>query len=95
MPKQSNHRYSGDGAKGACYVDIEYLREGVAHLEVGWSCVVVYNQDIPVSWLAEVIEIASSHEGGVEGFLSEHGKGGSDNGDNDSYALWVDPPGSF
>ncbi len=81
------NRYAGEGAKGGCFVEIEPAgKEGVAHLDVGWSCVIVHQGEIPVSWLAEVIAIATSHKGGVAGFLEEHRYGG------DSYALMCDPP---
>lgn len=81
--------YHGYGARGGCYVEIEPgYREGLAILNVGWSCVVVHNKVIPVSWLAEVIAIATAHEGGIAGFLKEH-----QFRDGESYALTVDPEG--
>jgi hypothetical protein len=87
MPKhQCANRFQGEGAKGACLVEIEPgASEGMAHLVVGWSCVYVHQQDIPISWLSEIIAIASGHQGGISGFLAEHKCGGG-------YALVVDPP---
>lgn len=76
-----------DGARGGCYFEIEPSeKEGMAQLNVGWSYVVVHRDEIPVSWLSEVIAIATGHKGGIAGFLAEHRYGG------DSYALMCDPP---
>lgn len=80
------NRFQGDGARGGCFVEIEATeREGIANLQVGWSCVVVHRQDIPISWLSEIIAIATAHKGGVAGYLAEQRHGG------DSYALQCDP----
>ena len=79
--------YYGEGANGGCYFDIsqdDRERDGIADLRVGWSCVGVHNGDIPVTWLAEIIAIATGWKGGVPGFLREF------NGD-ESYALMCDP----
>lgn len=82
------NRYHGEGAKGGCYVEVEGAGiEGYAQLDVGWSCVVVHQGAIPVSWLSEVIAIATGHNGGIPGFLAEHRYGGGQ-----SYALMCDPP---
>lgn len=79
-----NH-FNGEGARGGCYVSIYGTdREGVANLAVGWSCVTVHHGDIPVSWIAEIVAVASGHEGGIAGFLDEHNYGGG-------YALQCDP----
>jgi hypothetical protein len=80
-------RYAGDGAKGGCYFEIEPSEKPEhAHLDVGHSCVVVHRGEIPVTWLAELVAIATSHKGGIAGFLAEHATalGGS-------YALECDP----
>lgn len=79
------NEYCAEGARGGCYFEISGPREGEAHLEVGWSCVRVYNGAIPVTWLSEVIAIATAHEGGIAGFLRAHDYGGG------SYALMCDP----
>lgn len=82
------NRFAGEEAKGGRYVEIDAPfsdREGFAHLNVGWSCVVVHDKEIPISWISEVIAIATGHEGGIEGFLRANRYGG------DSYALMVDP----
>jgi hypothetical protein len=80
--------FHGDGARGACYFEIETGdREGVVNLGVGWSCVRVHDGAIPVSWLAELIAIATAHNGGIAGFLKEQKYGGSEH----SYALECDP----
>lgn len=82
--------YHGEGARGGCYVEIGAGKTpDHAQLDVGWSCVVVHQTEIPVSWLAELVAIATAHSDGIAGFLKEHGCGGPDDG---SYALWVDPP---
>ena len=84
-----NH-YLGEGARGGCYFEIrETNKEGFAQLDVGWSCVVVYREEIPITWLAELVAIASGHKGGIAGFLAEQRYGG------DSYALMCDPPSPF
>lgn len=83
--------YHDEGARGGVYVRIEATNhEGVAHLDVGWSCVVVHNKFIPVTWLAEIIAIATGHQGGIEGFLKANGIGGDDDS-HGSYALMCDP----
>lgn len=84
---KSENRYAGEGARGGCYFDIDYVSEGVANLRVGWSCVVVHQEDIPVSWLSELVAIATAHKDGIAGFLKEHENkiGG------ESYALMCDP----
>lgn len=80
------NRYAGDGAKGGCFFEIETTeKEGVAQLDVGWSCVIVHRGEVPVTWLAELIAIATAHEGGIAGFLKEHDYGAP------SYALMCDP----
>lgn len=86
---QCPNRYAGDDAKGGCFFEIERgEKEGTARLDVGWSCVVVHRDEIPVSWLSEVLAIATGHKGGIAGFLAENRYGG------DSYALMCDPPKS-
>lgn len=89
MPRKGHqcpNRYHGSGARGACYFEIDASdKEEIARLNVGWSCVVVHQRDIPVSWLAEVIAIATAHQGGIAGFLAEHQYSG------ESYALMCDP----
>lgn len=89
MPKhQCANRYIGEGARGGCYFEIRGsdLPEH-AELDVGWSCVVVHRGAIPVTWLSEIIAIATNHEGGIPGFLRAHNHetGGY------SYALMCDP----
>ena len=77
--------YFGEGANGGCYFEIEPAhKEGHANLRVGWSCVGVHNGDIPVTWLSEVIAIATEHKGGIAGFLRDHYG-------EESYALMCDP----
>jgi len=79
------NRYAGDGARGACYFEVEAgEKEGFARLGVGWSCVVVHDNEIPVTWLSEVIAIATGHPGGIAQFLTDHNYGGG-------YALMCDP----
>jgi hypothetical protein len=89
MPRhQCRNAYHGEGARGGCFVEIEATdREGIAYLHAGWSCVIVHQREIPVSWLSEIIAIATAHKGGVAGFLREH----SYPDDGGSYALMVDP----
>lgn len=83
---QCPNRYHREGARGGCFFEIEAAdKDGIAQLDVGWSCVIVHQREIPVTWLAEIIAIATAHEGGVEGFLREHDYGGP------SYALMCDP----
>jgi hypothetical protein len=79
------NRYAGEGARGGCYFEIDPGRKKeTANLRVGWSCVVVHDGDIPVSWLSEIIAIATAHKGGIAGFLEHHNYGGG-------YALQCDP----
>lgn len=90
--------FHSEGARGGCFFIISEAEEKdscgdpVARIEVGWSCVIVAgnlgrNSVVPISWLSELIAIATSHEGGIVGFLQEHRYGGSE-----SYALSCDPP---
>lgn len=80
------NRYAGEGARGGCYFEVEPGEsEGMAQLNVGWSCVVVHRKDIPVTWLSELVAIATGHKSGIAGFLAEHNYGGG-------YALQCDPP---
>lgn len=77
--------FAAEGARGGCYFEIDAdKRDGPANLRVGWSCVVVHDGEIPVTWLSEVIAIATAHEGGIAGFLKHHNYGGG-------YALQCDP----
>ncbi len=71
---QCPNRFHGEGARGGCYFEIEPSEhgEGFADLRVGWSCVTVHDGKIPVTWLSEIIAIATGHKGGVAGFLTEH-----------------------
>jgi hypothetical protein len=79
------NKFYAEGARGGCYFEIDASdKEGFAHLNVGWSCVVVHDKEIPITWLAEIIAIATGHGGGIEGFLKHHNYGGG-------YALQVDP----
>lgn len=79
------NRYAGEGARGGCYFEIEPSdKEGVAVLGAGWSCVVVHRGEIPVTWLAELVAIATGHPGGIAQFLADHNYGGG-------YALICDP----
>lgn len=89
MPKhQCANRFLGEGARGGCYFEISDsdLPEH-AELEVGWSCVVVHLGAVPITWLSEILAIATNYEGGIPGFLLAH------NGDtaSESYALRCDP----
>jgi len=78
--------YHGEGARGACFFEISASdREGFAALDVGWSCVIVQRGEIPISWLSELVAIATGHKGGIAGFLAEQKYSG------ESYALMVDP----
>lgn len=61
--------------------------EGMAYLDVGHSCVIVHDGEIPISWISELIAIATLHKDGIAGFLNEHGLAG-----DPSYALMCDPP---
>lgn len=79
--------YHGQGARGGCYVELsESNSSEEARLDVGWSCVVVHQKSIPISWLAELVAIATAHKGGIVGFLREHDYG------SPSYALMCNPP---
>ena len=92
MPKHKcRNNYHDEGAKGGCYFHItDTDKEGIAHLDVGHSCVVVHNKFIPVTWLAELVAIATMDPEGIEGFLKKHGVAGDDDSHN-SYALMCDP----
>lgn len=80
------NQFAGEGARGGCFFEIcDGDREGIANLEVGWSCVAVHGGEIPITWLSEIIAIATAHQGGIEGFLKHHNYGGG-------YALECDPP---
>ena len=80
------NRFDGEGANGGCYFEIERSnKEDIAILNVGWSNVVVYNGEIPVTWLSELVAIATAHVGGIDGFLKEHDYG------QPSYALMCNP----
>jgi hypothetical protein len=81
---QCPNRYAGEGARGGCFFEIDHAGADTADLRVGWSCVIVHSGPIPVTWLSEIIAIATSHKGGVKGFLEEHNYGGG-------YALQCDP----
>lgn len=88
MAKKINriNAYFGEGGNGGCFFQIaDGDKPQHVLLRVGWSCVIVHDDDkeIPVTWLAEVISIATSHKGGIVGFLEEH---------NQEYALVCDPP---
>lgn len=79
------NRFSGEGARGGCFIEIgPGEKEGSARLTAGWSCVIVHDKDIPVTWLSEIIAVATGHKGGISGFLAEHNYGGG-------YALECDP----
>jgi hypothetical protein len=84
--KKRENRFAGEGANGGCFFEINSEREGVAHLTVGWSCVIVHDAEIPVTWLSEIMAIATGHSGGIAGFLREH-EGAIGGG----YALMCDP----
>ena len=78
--------FHGEGARGACYIRITATEnEGAAHVDVGHSCVGVHDGPMPISWLSELVAIATAHDGGVAGFLKANANG-------DSYALACDPP---
>ena len=82
-----DNRFGGDGARGGSFFEIESpsYEHGTATLRVGHSCVIVHDREIPITWLAELIAIATEHKGGMAGFLREH------NWSGDSYALMCDP----
>ncbi|HEV2155431.1 hypothetical protein [Bradyrhizobium sp.] len=80
------NRFAGEGARGGCFIDIEPTeRDEIVRLRVGWSCVIVHDGEVPVTWLAELIAIATGHKDKMAGFLAEHNYGGG-------YALMCDPP---
>ena len=84
-----DNRMYAEGTKGGCFIEIEAspeeARKGMLSLEVGWSCVVVHRGQIPATWLAEIIAIATAHPGGIGGFLKDHDYG------NPSFALQCNP----
>lgn len=81
------NRFGGDGARGGSFFEIESPNHehGTAHLKVGHSCVIVHDREIPITWLAEIVTIATEHKDGIVGFLREH------NWSGESYALMCDP----
>lgn len=80
------NRYAGEGARGGCFFEVEPSETPeMAMLRVGWSCVIVHDKEIPVTWLSELLAIATGHKGGIAGFLDEQRYGG------ESYALMCDP----
>jgi hypothetical protein len=81
------NRFGGDGARGGSFFEIDSpnYEHGKANLRVGHSCVIVHDAEIPITWLAELVAIATEHKDGIKGFLAEHSWGG------DSYALMCDP----
>ena len=85
IAKAKTNQFYAEGANGGCYFRIEELKNKLIHMDVGWSCVVVHDDSIPISWLSELIAIATSHEGGIGGFLASYQYSGS------SYALMCDP----
>ncbi len=87
-PHVCRNAYHGEGARGGCYVEIAASDDKPehVHLAVGWSCVRVHDAEIPVTWLAELIAIATEHKDGIAGFLRAHDYG------SPSYALMCDPP---
>lgn len=85
---QGKNEFVGEGANGGCFVDIQPgSRDGFAMLRVGWSCVIVHDAEVPVTWIAELIAIGTGHPEKLAGFLREHNYGGG-------YALACDPPES-
>lgn len=86
----TSNQYMGQGANGGCIFEIEGTDEsGEADLTVGWSSVIVHRGPIPVTWLAELIAIASGHPEGIAGFLKQHDYG------QPSYALMCDPAPAY
>ncbi len=86
MKHKCENRFRGEGARGGCYFEIEQgSKDDTAILDVGHSCVIVHNREIPVTWLSELVAIANAHNGGIGGFLKEHDYG------KPSYALMCDP----
>ena len=79
------NRFAGEGADGGCFFEIEPgAKPQTASLKVGYSCVIVHDKDIPITWLAALVAIARDHVGGIPGFLAQHdGETG--------YALMCDP----
>ncbi|MEV4606166.1 hypothetical protein MRBLMR1_001106 [Neorhizobium sp. LMR1-1-1.1] len=82
-----NNRFGGEGARGGSFFEIvsPNYECGTATLRVGHSCVIVHDRDIPITWLAELVAIATEHKDGIGGFLAEHQWSGQ------SYALMCDP----
>lgn len=87
MRKNSPNEYHGTGANGGCFFEVVHVREGRCQLDVGHSCVVVHRGEIPVTWLSEIIAIATAHKGGIAGFL----KANEAEFASESYALMCDP----
>ena len=83
------NKFHAEGARGGCYFEIDGIpgKPESAILNVGWSCVTVHQREIPISWLAEIIAIATHHKDGIAGFLKEH-----EDKHGGSYALLCDPP---
>lgn len=82
------NRFGAEGARGGSFFEIKQdtLGSEVADLKVGHSCVIIHEGPIPITWLAELVAIATEHKEGIAGFLREH------NWSGDSYALMCDPP---
>lgn len=85
QPHVCKNEFSGEGARGGCLIEVApSAMVEHAELRVGWSCVIVHDGTIPITWLSEVIAIASGHKDGIGGFLRDHNYGGG-------YALKCDP----
>lgn len=75
-----------EGARGGSYVHLEQSeREGYCRVEVGHSCVVTVDCELPVTWLAAILTNAKD-----VGFRSAMGDFGQFPAD---YALMCDPDG--
>lgn len=88
MAKQvRENKFGGEGARGGSFFEIDSpnYEHGKANLRVGHSCVIVHDAEIPITWLAELIAIATEHKDGIGGFLADYRWSGS------SYALMCDP----
>ena len=78
--------FCGEGARGSCFFEIRKAdTDEHAILDVGWSCVHVHSGEIPITWLSELIAIATAHKEGIAGFLKQHDYG------LPSYALMCNP----
>ena len=74
MKKQHNGFIFAEGNNGGDFIQLENLEDGMVHLKVGSSCVLLIEKAVPVEFLTGIIQNAIfEHNGNINEIVDSFG----------------------